>query len=128
MSNWDDLLDESRRLEEAARKIQPQNPPAHNTAESSHPSQSKIDNVMNSYHSWYSNCLSILPDDLKQKFRFSYEGDGYAAPCIKKFLQAPLDRQKTYPNGRRGKAAYAWRYPFQRYFLHPLQSQRQILT
>lgn len=117
MSDWNEVIAESKRLEEAASKIQ----------SVSNISQEEIERLTTGYHTWYGTCLSMLPDDLKNKFRFSFEGDGYAAPCIQKFLQAPLDRKKTYPGGRRGKPIYSWQYPFQVYFSNPLQSQRQIL-
>src|SRR2546423_1612493 len=116
MSIWDELLEESKKLEEAAREIQPVRIATDDTAKNANLYQKKINDVISSYQSWYSACLSRLPDDLKPKFRISYEGDGYAEPCITKFFQDPLARKKTYPNGRRGKAISTWQYPFQKYF------------
>lgn len=124
MTDWKNLIVQSEELENDARIIQSDG--LLNIV--------KVEEVGDAlkkfaldYYDWYGQCLSVLPDDLKIKFRSSYEGDGYAAPCIKKFLENPLSQQKTYPDGRRGKSVYLFRYPFESFFFNPLQSQRQLL-
>lgn len=41
------------------------------------------------YEVWFADCLSVLPDDLRQKFRFEYEG-GVMQYRIKHFLADPV--------------------------------------
>jgi hypothetical protein len=47
------------------------------------------------YRTWYSSALTLLPDDLKERFRFEYEGD-WIRFRVKHFLQEPRQRSTFY--------------------------------
>jgi len=82
MVEWDYLLAESQRLEDRTRKIQ--------DGERVGLSEEEIENLSHEYLLWYGKCLSVLPDDLKDKFRTTYEGTFWNAK-IKKFFEAATE-------------------------------------
>jgi len=84
---WEHLLQECQRLEEIAGKIQPTF--FSNTPVNSNLPTDKIEQLTADYYSWYGECLSVLQDDLKEKFRIAYDG-GNVSPHvgIQRFLEA----------------------------------------
>ena len=132
MSDWDELVHKSKKLEDAASKLQTMDTSANEIPKSSHLSTEEIDQLTNDYHSWYGDCLALLPDDLKDKFCLEYEGDGYSiTKCIKKFLDAPLKYKRFNRRaGYRGMRVYDTErlYPYDAFFRNPLRAQRQILV
>jgi hypothetical protein len=101
MSAWDELIHESKRLEETASKIQVTDIFVDGTPKGYNMSVEEMDQLIHDYHYWYGDCQSILPDDLKEKFRLRYDGDGYSiTKCIRKFFDVPLKYKQS--NGRVG--------------------------
>jgi predicted nucleotide-binding protein len=84
------------------------------------------------YEVWFADCLSVLPGDLRQKFRFEYEG-GMMQYRIKHFLADPvrprtkiLGTWKKLPSAHKGMLSY-WQFPYSTYFRDPLTAQKRIL-
>ncbi len=119
MTDWDVLINESIRLEEVASKIQQD--------EEVGLSQEAIDELSNEYHTWLSQSLSVLPQDLKDKFRSEYEGTFWSAK-IKKFLEVPTQPSPFKPNDEKAKELFPrWAYPYKQNFYPYIRSQRQLL-
>ncbi len=117
----EELIAESKKLEDTAGKIQ--------QGEKVGLSADKINALVEKYHAWFGHCLSQLSDDLKNKFRFEYEGAWYALK-IKKFLEAPTQRNPLFTesiNGNELKLFSYWLYPYDTTFRNPLLAQRQLL-
>jgi len=129
VSVWNTLISECQRLEEIASKIQVTSLDG-TPLESNLPTEA-INQLIDEYHSWYCDCLSVLPDDLIGKFRLQYEGDGDSiTKCIVKFFNAPHKHKK--PNGRtryRGMRVsdIEWLYSYETFFRNPLRMQKQII-
>ncbi len=119
MNTWDALIEESRRLEEVASKIQ-------NGKVVGLP-QEKIKELINDYQRWYGKCLAHLPEDLKAGFRFQYE------VSTKRFLEAAAVKNSknveySYSLGRHTQQPLSyWKYPYEKWFYFPLLTQRQLL-
>jgi hypothetical protein len=84
-----------------------------------------------SYRPWFASALTLLPDDLKERFRFEYEGDNFFRNRIRHFLSKPREPSAFYSSLDR-EAIEAlnpspWQYPFNDTFRGPLTSQKQIL-
>ncbi len=120
MSVWDELIAESKRLEERASKIQ--------DGESVGLSQEEIETLIANYYVWYGNCLAVLPKDLRSDFRSEYDGT-FFTPKIKKFLEAPTKPDKWRPSDRRGREIWPyWAYPYEKTFSPYIRSQRNTLV
>jgi DNA repair exonuclease SbcCD ATPase subunit len=117
--NLTELMEESHKLEEVASKIQGEKQPDL--------SDEEIRAFVDRYQDWYTDSLTILPTDLKNRFAKEYEGTWYY-PKIRGFLEGP-----TKPNVLRSddpqtaKLFSLWQYPFERFFHAPMLAQRQIL-
>ncbi len=119
MSDWDELITESRKLDETASQIQ--------QGETVGLTKEEIDSLSSRYHLWYERCLALLPEDLKQKFRSEY-GGSWHSPKIKKFLAASTKPYPLRPNDKQGKAIWSyWAYPYEKTFAPCIHRQRQIL-
>jgi hypothetical protein len=119
MTIWDNLLAECQRLEDLTRKIQ--------EGENTGLSREEIEHLSHEYQVWFSKCLSVLPDDLKSKFRSEYEGSFWSAK-IKKFFEASTERSVFRPTDQTTKELFPyWAYPFKQNFYPHIQSQRQLL-
>jgi hypothetical protein len=83
-----------------------------------------------SYRTWFASALTLLPDDLKERFRFEYEGDIFRNR-IKHFLSNPRELSTIYPSLSEEVVKTLnpslWQYPFNDTFRGPLTSQKQIL-
>ena len=64
MTDWEQLIAESQSLDESASKIQ--------DGQRVGLPKEAIDKLARDYHSWFAKCLSLLPEDLKSKFREEY--------------------------------------------------------
>src|SRR5438874_847891 len=112
MGQWDNLLAESQRLEDRARKIQ--------DGEKVGVSEAEIENLSQEYLLWFGKCLSVLPDDLKDKFRSAYEGTFWNAK-IKRFFEAATELSPFHPTDKgidetvKELLPY-WTYPFKQNF------------
>ncbi len=121
MSVWDELIAESRKLEDVASKIQ--------NGESVGLSEEKIRELVEKFHQWYAECMSVLPDNRKDEFSKEYKGK-MLFPKIREFLEDP-----TSPNAftvsiekeKRDASFPYWSNPYKKSFLNPLLRQRQIL-
>jgi DpnII restriction endonuclease len=90
-------------------------------------SSKKLNEFRNKYYIWYANCLTTVPEDLKDTFCLAYESPGF----IKNFLEFPIKQTSAIkPNtgwrGARGIRSQ-WRYPYETSFLKPFLTQKQIL-
>jgi hypothetical protein len=87
----------------------------------------RLDEFRDKYYIWYANCLTTVPEDLKNKFRLAYDSPGF----IKNFLELPIKQTSAIkPNtGWRGAREIRphWRYPYETSFLKPFLTQKQIL-
>lgn len=83
-----------------------------------------------SYRIWFASVLTLLPDDLKGRFRFEYEGDMFRNR-IKHFLSQPREPSVIYPSlseeAIKTLNPSPWQYPFNDALRGPLTSQKQIL-
>ncbi|QFZ18432.1 TIR domain-containing protein [Saccharothrix syringae] len=86
------------------------------------------------YDEWFTSCLLLLPSDLREKFRFEYEGSVRTLQYrIKHFLHEPVKprpkffggRQKR-PSEHQGLLSY-WQHPYTDRFKGPLTTQKQLL-
>ncbi len=123
MVEWDYLLAESQRLEDRTRKIQ--------DGERVGLSEEEIENLSHEYLLWYGKCLSVLPDDLKDKFRTTYEGTFWNAK-IKKFFEAATEVSLLRPTDKAIDETIKelipyWAYPFKQNFYPHIRHQRQLL-
>lgn len=87
------------------------------------------------YDEWFTGCLLLLPDDLREKFRFEYEGSVRTLQYrIKHFLHEPVKpRPKFFGGGRQkrpsqhqGLLGY-WQHPYADRFKGPIKTQKQLL-
>ncbi|MEV1113883.1 TIR domain-containing protein [Actinosynnema sp. NPDC049800] len=86
------------------------------------------------YDEWFTRCLLLLPADLREKFRFEYEGSVRTLQYrIKHFLHEPVKprpkffggRQKR-PSEHQGLLGY-WQHPYADRFRGPIKTQKQLL-
>jgi hypothetical protein len=120
MTDWEQLIAESQSLDESASKIQ--------DGQRVGLPKEEIEKLARDYHSWFAKCLSLLPEDLKSKFREEYEGSFWNAK-IKKFLEAATEPSLLYQSAdEKSRAVFPpWAYPYKQNFYPYLLSQRQIL-
>jgi hypothetical protein len=89
--------------------------------------RSKIDELIAAYQSWYARALTMLPNELQEKFIDLYEG-GVFIKRIKAFLEAPSAVNPIFdPEQGSGLISY-WAHPFETTFHASLLEQRQLLT
>jgi predicted nucleotide-binding protein len=84
------------------------------------------------YEVWYAECLSLLPGDLREKFRSQYEGT-LMFPRIKSFLHEPRRARVKFfgkwqkpPSQNNGRMSY-WQHPYHSAFQQPVNEQKRIL-
>jgi hypothetical protein len=119
MTDWERLIADSQILDERASKVQ--------DGENVGLPKEAIDKLTRDYHSWFAKCLSVLPEDLKARFRAEFDGTWYSMK-IKKFLEAPTEPLKFRPSDEQGKQIWSyWAYPYENAFSPSILSQRQIL-
>jgi hypothetical protein len=117
--NLTELIEGSHRLEETASKIQGEDRPGL--------SDEEIRTFIDRYQDWYTDSVTLLPEDLKSRFAAEYQGTWYY-PKIRGFLEG-----STKPNVLRSddpqtaKLFSFWQHPFERFFRAPILAQRQIL-
>jgi hypothetical protein len=120
MSTLDKLITKVSELEEIASRIQI-------GTQIGLPTE-QIDKLIEDYEDWYTDCLAILSEDLKENFRFEYEGNWHSFK-IKRFLAAPtevnplseaIDKSNPF-------APPYWQYPYKSSFSEPIRTQRRIL-
>src|SRR5437016_2624334 len=80
MSVWDDLITESRELEEISSKIQ--------IGEDVGLPDEQIRKLVERYPQWYAQCISILPENRKDEFSKEYKGNMFSSK-IREFLEDP---------------------------------------
>lgn len=120
MSIWDELIDESRKLEQTASQIQ--------IGENIGLTRDKIEAFSRDYYLWYGTCLSVLPEDLRSDFRSEYDGN-FFTPKIKKFLDAPTKPDRWRPNDKGGRKIWSrWAYPYEKTFSPYIRSQSSLLV
>ena len=120
MSVWDELIDESHKLEQTASQIQ--------NGENIGLTRDKIEAFSRDYYLWYGTCLSVLPEDLRSNFRSEYDGTVFT-PKIKKFLEAPTKPDRWRPSDKQGREIWSyWSYPYEKTFLSHFSRQRSILV
>jgi hypothetical protein len=81
------------------------------------------------YRTWFSSGLAVLPEDLRERFRFEYEGGGLKFR-IKHFLQQPRTKSAFYREDldETNKRIFGpWQHPFEDRFRGPLRQQQQYL-
>src|SRR5947207_10628616 len=82
------------------------------------------------YQRWYAAAHLLLPDDLKERFRFEYEGDLFRYR-IKHFIGNPREQSALYASldneGLKTLNPNPWQYPFNSVFQGPFASQKLIL-
>ena len=115
-STWEDLIAELQKLNAVASTIQ-------QLDEDGFPSSgledSLITRFVSDYLDWYSDCLALLPEDLKDQFRSVYE------KSVKDFLISPTDSYSVVNEYE--QVRYFFRYEYADYFYKPFFTQRQIL-
>jgi REase_DpnII-MboI len=83
-----------------------------------------------SYLSWYASALALLPEDLKERFRFEYQGN-FIQYRIKHFLNDPFEQSMLYSSAneeqRKTLNVSPWQYPYMGSYRSPLTAQKQIL-
>jgi hypothetical protein len=83
-----------------------------------------------SYQEWYAQALTLLPDDLKDRFRFEYQGD-FMRNRIRHFLGEPRKPSIAYSSYTEDFIKTfnpsPWQYPFTGTFRGPFTSQKSIL-
>lgn len=120
MNIWDSLIAKLQSLNERAKEIQVDiEEDVYMTF-----SEGELSIFVSDYLNWYAECLSLLPNDLKEIFRVEYEGK------VKHFLVAPgaTETEPIYYEGEyRGESHPYFRYSYQAYFYLPTFTHRQML-
>ncbi len=117
-----ELIEESKTLEEIAGKIQ--------VGEQVGLSDEEINSLVERYQSWFAECLALLPEDLRERFRSEYKGMGWSALLfkIKDFLAAPTKPNTLRATSEKNASIFPyWQHPYETSFRAPLLAQRQIL-
>lgn len=114
MGMWDSLIAELQRLNEEAQKIQVYDDEGEQIAGLEY---SEVNKFVSDYLSLYSDCLALLPEDLKDTFRNAYE------KSIKDFLIDPTVQHWSEEYGGKGYFIYS----YSEYFYKGFFTQRQIL-
>jgi hypothetical protein len=114
----DDLIDETRELDARASKVQGQRDLIATSDE--------INELVDTYQRWFVRALSVLPEELHDKFRDLYEG-GFVVKRIRAFLEAPGKASGLFdPDQPNGLIPY-WENPYETTFHSSLLEQRQLL-
>ncbi len=124
MNIWNTLIDKLQDLNATASKIQVLHLQRTSHFLDEHIRSTEISDFVSDYLDWYSDCLSLLPEDLREIFRHEYENS------IKKFLIEPIveDTESIYFEGDyRGDSEPYFRYSYQKYFYQPFFTHRQVL-
>jgi hypothetical protein len=83
-----------------------------------------------SYQEWYKQSLAVLPDDLREGFRFEFLGD-WRRNRIRHFLNEPRKPSVSYGSYTedfiRTFKPNIWQFPFSEVFKGPFTSQKSIL-
>lgn len=108
MNELQELIDESKRLEELASQIQQGN-------KIGLPKED-YEKLLEDYEAWYFECLDTLPEAAKEAFRTQY------VVSIQKFLETPTETE-AFPM----PDAPFWLYPYEYYFRQPISEQRAVL-
>lgn len=114
--NLDSLISQAQTIEDLASKMQPDDRSTVPAVE--------IQILRNEYSDWYTSCLSVLIDDLEQRFRAEYEGTTFSSK-IRQFLSAPNKPYELYIEGN--SIISYWHYPYENSFQSPFHAQKQIL-
>lgn len=90
--------------------------------------------LVDAYDEWFAHCLTELPEDLREKFRFEYEGNVRSLQYrIKHFLQEPVrPRPKFFGGGTKRPSEWQgllgyWQHPYKDRFQGPIKVQKQLL-
>lgn len=124
MNTWDKLINKLQVLNEVARNIQTFIEEDGTNYPHVWPKDDEISEFVNDYLNWYSECLNLLPEDLKDKFRAAYENS------VKQFLIAPKaqDADEIYYEGEyTGISEPYFKYDYKTYFYQPSFTHRQLL-
>ncbi|MEV6062162.1 hypothetical protein [Nocardia asteroides] len=81
------------------------------------------------YRNWYSAALSLVPDDLRDRFRAEYEGSTWTSK-IKAYLDKPRDPNPFYQTDQTasGLNFSYWMYPTKDKFIAPFRQQVNYLS
>ncbi|MGW0324479.1 PD-(D/E)XK nuclease domain-containing protein [Nocardia sp. NPDC003183] len=81
------------------------------------------------YRNWYSAALSLVPDDLRDRFRAEYEGSTWTSK-IKAFLDKPRDLSPFYQPDQTvsGLNFSYWMHPTKDKFIAPFRQQVNYLS
>lgn len=116
-SLFEELLIESRKIEDIASKIQ--------ADDQTGVSKDQIELFTEHYHEWYTDCIVLLPTDLQTKFRSEYEGSLFVSK-IKRFLESPMQKSVLYQPEKPSAFSY-WQMPYETCFRGPFLAQKQII-
>jgi hypothetical protein len=119
-SRVDSLLQQVRSLEALGSQVQGDNESAGLEA---------ANRLAEEYRTWFSACLAVLPEDLRDRFRFEYEGGGLKFR-VKHFLQQPRVKSAFYRDDldETGRRIFGpWQHPFEDRFVGPVRQQQQYL-
>jgi hypothetical protein len=122
MNIWDSLIDKLQTLNERAKKIQAYY--GEDGEEYCSVNDNELTAFVGDYLNWYSECLSLLPNDLKEAFRTEYE------KRIKDFLtdpEATITDPIYYEDQYRGESAPYFIHSYRAHFYLPSFTHRQIL-
>lgn len=127
MRTWNNLISKLETLNKRASEIQ-QSEEDDGDDEGFYPhtqlKNEEINNFVNDYLDWYSECLSLLSEDLRERFRAEYER------AVKQFLLAPTEQTVDpiyFEGDYRGNTVPYFIHDYRNSFYLPSFSQRQIL-
>src|SRR5689334_5064306 len=103
-TSFDGLLEESRELERRAREVQGEF--------ELRASEEEIDLLVSDYHEWFGRGIQLLPEELKERFRFEYEGN-FFQNRIKHFFEAPGAKSTVYNEETAQLGMAFWAHPFE---------------
>jgi hypothetical protein len=118
-SPYDKLLEESRDLERRGAAVQGEF--------ELQSSDDEIHALVSDYQEWLARGIQLLPEDLRDRFRFEFEGNIFQKR-IKQFFEAPGEKSTIYNDETAEIGIPFWAYPFETTFKGPLLEQRQILV
>jgi len=120
VTQFSDLISESRRLEQRASEIQ--------GSKQLGLDDDAIDQIVSDYHAWFARAIDALPEEFHERFRDEFEGGTFTSK-IKDFLRAPGDKSPFYDEEKPNPLLPSiWSNPFETAFRGPFLSQRQILV
>lgn len=118
-STFDELLEQSRKIEARAREVQ--------RAGKLGLTEDEIDDLVSAYHAWFARTLDVLPEDYREAFRFEYEGN-FFQHRIKSFFESPGEPSPIHDPDNNPLGLSEWNHPFDERFRGPLVEQRRILS